>query len=78
VTVRDVIGGGDLYWRRPGYEIYVEPGLTWTRGANLASVSIPVRVHQNKLDSLLDISLHRHIGSDFAAYLVVASYARRF
>ena len=33
VTVRDLVGGGDLYWRRPGYEIYVEPGLTWTRGA---------------------------------------------
>ncbi len=38
VTVKDVIGGGDLYWRRPGYEVYVEPGLTWTLGANMASV----------------------------------------
>jgi hypothetical protein len=78
VTVKDVIGGGDLFWRRPGYEVYVEPGLSWTFGNNIASVSIPVRVYQNKLDSLLDESLHRHIGSDFAPYLVVASYARRF
>jgi hypothetical protein len=78
VTVRDLIGGGHLYWRRPGYEIYVEPGLSLTRGANLVSVSIPLRVYQNKLDSLLDRSLNRHVGSDFAAYLVVASYARRF
>src|SRR5262249_32747270 len=42
VTVRDLIGGGDLYWRRPGYEVYVEPGLTWTLGRNMASVSVPV------------------------------------
>jgi len=78
VTVKDVIGGGDLYWRRPGYEVYVEPGLSWTLGANIASVSVPLRVYQNKLDSPLDQSLHRHVGSDFAPYLVVASYARRF
>jgi hypothetical protein len=78
VTVRDVIGGGDLYWRRPGYEVYVEPGLTWTLGRNMASVSVPVRVYQMKLDSLLDVSLNRHIGSDFAPFLIVASVARRF
>jgi hypothetical protein len=78
VTVKDVIGGGDLYWRRPGYEVYVEPGLSWTFGANIASVSVPLRVYQMKLDSLLDESLHRHIGSDFAPYLVVASFAQRF
>jgi len=78
VTVKDVIGGGDLYWRRPGYEVYVEPGLTWTHGKSTTSVSVPVRVYQDKLDSLLDTSLHRHIGSDFAPYLVLASYGRRF
>lgn len=78
VTVKDLIGGGDLYWRRPGYEVYVEPALTWTHGPNMASVSVPVRVYQMKLDSLLDISRNRHIGSDFAPYLILASYARRF
>ncbi len=78
VTVKDLIGGGDLYWRRPGYEVYVEPGLTWTLGRNMASVSVPVRVYQNKLDSLLDIFNKKPVGSDFAPYLIVASFARRF
>jgi hypothetical protein len=78
VTVRDLIGGGDLFWRRPGYEIYVEPGLAWTSGPNIASVSVPIRAYQNKLDSLLDVSLNRHIGSDFVPYLILASYAHRF
>jgi len=78
VPVRDVIGGGDLYWRRPGYEIFVEPGLTWTLGANTASISYPIRAYQNKLDSLLDRSLGRRIGADFVPSLFLASYARRF
>jgi hypothetical protein len=79
LTVKDVVGGGDLFFRRPGYEVYFEPGLSWTFGGNnIASISVPLRIYQRKLDSLLDESLHRHIGSDFAPYLVVASYARRF
>ena len=78
VTVRDLLGGGDLYFRRPGYEVYFEPGLIWTLGANSASVSVPIRVYQNKLDSLFDISQGVRRGSDFAPYLVVASFARRF
>ena len=78
VTVRDVIGGGDLYWRRPGYEIFVEPGLTWTLGANSASVSYPIRAYQNKLDSLLDRFRNVPVGAAFVPYLFLASYARRF
>jgi len=78
VAVKDLIGGGDLYWRRPGYEIYYEPGLTWTRGPNTASLSFPVRAYAHQLDSLLDVSLERKIGADFAPFLFLASYARRF
>lgn len=78
VTVKDLVGGGDLYWRRPGYVIYVEPGLTWTLGPNTASLSVPVRAYANKLDSPLDVSLGRHVGASFASYLFLASYGRRF
>lgn len=78
VTVKDLIGGADMYWRRPGYEVYFEPGLSWTLGRNTASVSVPIRIYQNKLDSPLDVSLGRHIGSDFVPYLIVASVGRRF
>jgi hypothetical protein len=78
VTVKDLIGGGDLYWRRPGYVIYVEPGLTWTLGRVMASLSVPVRVYANKMNSVLDRSLDRKIGASFAPYLLLASFARRF
>ena len=78
VTVKDIVGGGDLYWRRPGYEVFVAPSLTWTFGANMANITVPVRVYQNKLDSLLDRSLGRHIPADFVPWLFQATYARRF
>ena len=58
--------------------IYAEPGLTWTLGPSMASLSVPIRVYANKLDSLLDRSLDRQIGASFAPYLLLASYARRF
>jgi hypothetical protein len=79
VPVHDLIGGGDLYWRRPGYEIYLEPGLTWTyNNTHTFTFSYPLRVDQSKKDSLLDQSLNRVIGADFAAHLIKASYSRRF
>jgi hypothetical protein len=78
VPVHDLNGGGDLYWRRPGYEIYAEPGLAWTFKTHTFTFSYPLRVDQSKKDSLLDESLNRTIGADFAAHLVKASYSRRF
>lgn len=78
ITVRDIIGGGDLYWRRPGYEVYVEPGLSWTFGRNAVSISVPVRVYQNKLNSLYDLSTRVPVGADFAPFLFSATIAHRF
>ena len=78
VTVKDIVGGTDLYWRRPGYEIFFEPGLSYTFGRNTASISVPVRVYAKKLDSVLDESRHMHVGSDFVPFLVIASFGRRF
>lgn len=77
-TTKDVFGGSDLYWRRPGYEVYVEPGLSWTVGPNIASLSVPVGVYQRKIDSPLDVSQNVQRGAGFVPYLFIASYARRF
>jgi len=78
VTTKDLIGGADLYWRRPGYEVYYEPGLSWTVGSTTATLSVPIRAYQMKLNSPLDESLGRVIGASFVRHLVIASYARRF
>jgi len=78
VTVRDLIGGSDLYWRRPGYEVYYEPGLSWTLGSSTATLSVPLRAYQMKMNSALDESIGRVIGASFVRHLVIASYSRRF
>jgi hypothetical protein len=77
-TVRDLIGGGDLYFRRAGYEVFVAPALTWTSGPNMVNVTFPVRVHQRQLDSLYDISQGVHLGQDFVPWFLQIGYARRF
>jgi hypothetical protein len=78
ITTRDVIAGRNLYFRRPGYEVFAEPAASWASGPNTIALSIPLRVYQNKQDSLLDRSRHEHIGADFVPYLIIISYARRF
>ena len=78
VTIKDLIGGGDRYWRRPGYVIYVEPGLTWTLGPNMASVSVPVRSVREQAGQRSTSSHGETIGASFASYLFLASFARRF
>jgi hypothetical protein len=78
ITTRDLMNGGNLYFRRPGYEVYFEPGVSWASRTHAVSVTVPIRVAQNKRDSLLDISRKTHVGSDFAPYLIIVSYTQRF
>ena len=45
----------------------------------MASLSVPIRVYENKLDSLLDVSLKTgRSARSFAPFLFLASFARRF
>jgi hypothetical protein len=77
IPQRDLIGssGG---WRRPGYEIYVEPGLILSRGKNAFSVYVPVAVQRNRQGSVLDDEFHGHGAGAFADYLVLFSASRKF
>lgn len=77
-TVRDIVGGGDLYFRRAGYEVFVAPALTWTVGPNMINITIPVRAHQRQIDSLYDRSQSLHLGQDFVPWFLQIGFARRF
>ena len=46
VPREDLIGGNDGF-RRPGYAIFLEPGLTYNRGAHTFSLSMPVATQRN-------------------------------
>ena len=78
VPVRDVIGGGDDGFRRPGYTVYVEPSIGWTTGKNFFSVSGPVAVERNRERSIRDLQGGVTGVGGLADYLIVASYTRRF
>lgn len=78
IPLRDRIGGGDDAFRRPGYTLYVDPGVTIRRGSQEVSLSLPARVHQNFQRSLIDRKADFAGGGDLADYLIFVSYTRSF
>jgi hypothetical protein len=53
VPVRDIIGDSDGF-RRPGYVISVEPGVSYMIGNMTATVNIPVALYRNRTQSMTD------------------------
>ena len=77
IPLRDLTGGDDGF-RRPGYTLFFEPGLSLRRGPNEFTASVPFRLHQNFFQGLVDRQRGFPGGGDLADYLIFASYARRF
>jgi hypothetical protein len=78
IPVRDLIGGGDDGFRRPGFSIYVEPALTVNRGKYTFSLSGPVAVVRNMERSIRDLQVGTSSPGGFADFLILASLSRRF
>jgi hypothetical protein len=81
IPVNDLIGGGDENTiKRTSRIVFVEPGLSYTRGKDNITLSVPWRVKVNRLKSLTEqlpgASPTANAGG-FAKYLVFASYSRR-
>lgn len=79
IPVRDLIGGGDENTiKRTSRIIFAEPGLSFTRGKNSFTLSVPWRLKVNRLKSLREQQTGGGVnGGGFAKYLVFASYSRR-
>jgi hypothetical protein len=73
----DLIGGSDGF-RRPGYAIYVEPGLNLAWRKNNFSLYVPVGVAYDRQRSDLDRDNDSHGPGAFADYLIVFSVSRTF
>ena len=43
----DLIGASHG-WRRPGYEMFVEPGLAWSKGGTTWSLNVPIGFYRNR------------------------------
>jgi len=77
IPLRDFVGGSSGF-RRPGYSLYLDPGVVVTAGRSTWSVNVPVRVHQDFQRSLADIEQGSAGGGDLAKYLVLIGYTVRF
>jgi len=79
VPVRDLMGGSQGF-RVPGYVIYIEPGLSISKGKNFFSLTVPVAVERHASKSLADRRTGNPLGgyAAFADFLITASYSRLF
>ncbi|WP_194777257.1 hypothetical protein [Pararhodonellum marinum] len=81
IPVRDLVGESDGF-RRPGYIVSVEPGISYMLGNFTATVNVPVALIRNRTRSLTDIAdstpeNFRHGDAAFADYLVNVNLAWR-
>lgn len=79
IPVRDLIGGGDENTiKRSSRILFVDPGLSYSRGKDNITLSVPWRVHVNRMKSLAErLPGALPNAGGFARYLVFLSYSRR-
>lgn len=80
VPAKDVIGGS-WGFRRPGYIISAEPGLSFQQGEFGFNLSVPYALYRNRVKSVSDLSDptgQRHGDAAFADYLINAGVTYRF
>ncbi len=70
--------GGNLGFRRPGYSVGIEPGITWVRGRYYVSVTAPVAVYRNRVQSYPESLVGRHGDAAFADYSINATFSVQF
>ncbi|EAZ81523.2 hypothetical protein [Algoriphagus machipongonensis] len=81
IPVRDLIGGSDGF-RRPGYIVSVEPGISYMLGNVTGRLNVPIAVLRNRTQSVTDIENSTpdkivHGDAAFADYLINFSLAWR-
>lgn len=81
IPVHDVIGGSEGF-RRPGYIISVEPGISYMKGNVTGTLNVPIALYRNRTQSVTDIENSTpddvvHGDAAFADYLINFSLAWR-
>ena len=81
IPVHDVIGGSEGF-RRPGYVISVEPGVSYMLGNITGTLNVPVALFRNRTQSVTDIENSTpdnvvHGDAAFADYLINFTVALR-
>ncbi len=84
VPVEDALGDSDGF-RRPGYSISIEPGITLMKGRFSASIYAPVALYRNRQASVADKRWDQIVGggttggdASFADFVITTSVSYRF
>lgn len=77
IPAYDLLGGSDGF-RRPGYIVSIEPGLSYSSLRNSYFVSVPIATYRNRIKSANDWKTGRHGDAAFADYLISVSMTHRF
>lgn len=80
IPAHDLIGGSKGF-RRPGYIVSAEPGLSYQRGDVNVSLNVPVALYRNRVKSVSDLADPaglRHGDAAFADYSINVGVAFRF
>jgi hypothetical protein len=77
VPVRDAFGSSNGF-RRPGYVISIEPGMSYAHGHWLFSASGPWAMERNRKKSVTDIANNSHGDAAFSDYTIIAGLSRSF
>jgi Putative MetA-pathway of phenol degradation len=83
VPSSDLIGG-NLGFRRPGYSVAIEPGISYSFKRSSLSLSVPYLVYRNRTQSNADIVATQTTGkftqgdAAYADVVVIAGYSLRF
>ena len=66
--------GSNAGFRRPGFVLFHEPGLSYAYGKNVWSLSVPIRCLQNITTVAVS---HRHSDATVANWIILARYSRQ-
>ncbi len=67
---------GDSHgWRRPGYEMFAEPGLAYSRGGTTWSLNVPIGFYRNRRPNPYS---GREGDATFPDYILLMGISRRF
>lgn len=81
IPVKDILGDSDGF-RRPGFVVSIDPGISYMLGNFTTRVNVPLTLVRNRTRSLTDIAdstpeNSRHGDAAFADYLINVSLAWR-
>ncbi len=77
VPVRDLVGTSD-HFRRPGYTISLDPGVSYAWGRHVVTLNVPWALYRTRLVSVTNARDNKKGDAAFADYMVSLGYTVTF